>query len=118
MRVITRPVATLEMEGEVGTTEVALSNNLVPTHRLARKVCYMFLCNLNATTGATLTLTIKKDAATVRTLPKIYLTAGRIMDVLRPLDPPIFSMGPGQYIMAKVDPGTGPVSVILSCYDV
>ena len=117
MRIITKPVATLEMEGEVEPTKAALSNNLVPTHRLARKVFGMFLCNLGPD-AATLKLTIEKGADIVRTLPRIYLPAGRIYDVLRPLDPPIFSMGPGQDIKAQVLPGTGPVSVILNCYDV
>ena len=118
MMLKTKPVATLEMEGEVGTTKVALSNNLVPTHRLARKVFGMFLCNLDTTTGATLTLTIEKDAVIERTLPRIYLPAGWRVDILRPMDPPIFSMGPGQNIKAQVTTGAGPVSVILNCYDV
>ena len=109
---------TFEMEHtDVGTTKVALSNNIVPLNKFARKVYGMLLNNRDGTAAATITFTIEKDTTVERTIPAIVLGANVFLNVSRELENPIITIGPGQNIKAQVTAGTGPVSVMLQAYD-
>ncbi len=90
-----KPEDTFEMEAEVGTVKVPLTNNTVPPNKFARKVYGMLIRN-NAEAANTLTLTIERDATAERTLPPITLDAYAIIDVYRSVDSPLFTMKPGQ----------------------
>jgi len=111
---LVKPEDTFEMEGDIGTTKAALSNNTVPDNKFARKV-YGMLINNRAGTTNTLTLTIEEGTTVVRTLPPITLGAYDTIDVNRPLDSPIFTMNPGQNIKAVA--ASASISVILQAYD-
>jgi len=105
---------TFEMEGDIGTTKAALTNNTVPSTKFARKVYGMIINNRAGTTN-TLTLTIEEDTTVVRTIPPITLGAYDTLDINRPLDSPIFTMNPGQNIKAVA--ASASISVILQAYD-
>lgn len=105
------------MEVMADTTKRPLSNNLVPTTKFARKVFGMMLSN-KATTAAGLTLTIERDTEVVRTVPEITIGALATIDISRNLESPILTIPAGLNVKAQVTTGTGPVCVILQCYDI
>ncbi|GEM_PF-4127827 len=109
-----KPEDTFEMEAEVGTDKIPLTNNTVPPNKFARKVYGMLIHN-NAATANTLTLTIERDATVERTLPPITLDAYASLDVYRSMDAPLFTMNPGQNIKAVASSKT--ISVMLQAYD-
>lgn len=109
-----KPEDTFEMEAEVGTGKVPLTNNTVPPNKFARKVYGMLIHN-NAATANTLTLTIERDATVERTLPPITLDAYASLDVYRSMDSPLFTMKPGQNIKAVAS--SEKISIMLQAYD-
>jgi hypothetical protein len=111
---LVKPEDTFEMEGDIGTTKAALTNNTVPDNKFARKV-YGMLINNRAGAANTLTLTIERDTTVERTIPPITLGAYDSIDLNRPLDSPIFTMKPGQNIKAVASSVS--ISVILQAYD-
>jgi hypothetical protein len=109
------PEDTFEMEGSVGTTKVDLTNNTVPPNKFARKV-YSYLLSNKSSAVAGITFTIEKDTTVVRTLPEITLGAYDSIDEQNMLG--LITIPAGHNIKAQVTTGTGPVSVIMRCYDI
>ncbi len=107
------PSDCFDMEADVGTVKVMLSNGLVPITKFERKVYGVFINN-RAGTANTLTLTIEKDTTVERTI-LITLEAYGTIDVNRPLDSPILSIRSGRNIKAVASSPS--ITVVLNAYD-
>lgn len=113
-----KPEDTFEMEISATTKKESLTNNLVPKEKHARKIYGIFLNNRDPEERAGITFTIESGDEVERTLPEIIIPPNGTIDISRPVNSPIITIKGGQNIKAQVTTGRGPVSVILSAYDV